>query len=131
MLHEVRSTLPIRTAATFRPRLRLMWPAPSTTANLEWDAAAHVYYLTEETRRYAAVVGCPPATDVSVMPYQEEPRDIANRFVIERSLEDVDRELVPIVITAAVDGRASAKATYDRILSSVRVLYEQTADHYE
>jgi glycogen debranching enzyme len=131
ILLDLRTTLPIRIAASFRPRLRLMWPAASTTPNLEWDAAAHVYYVTEETRRYAAVVGCPLATDVSLMPYQEEPRDVANRFIIERSPDELDRDLVPIVIAASVEGRAAAKATYDRMLSSVRDLYEQTAAHYE
>ena len=64
------------------------------------------------------------------MPYQEEPRDTPNRFVVDVT-PDVARELVPIVIAASGDGRASAKASYDRILSSVRPLYEQTAEHFE
>ena len=131
ILLDVQSTLPITTTASFRPRLRLMWPATSMTSNLGWDDAAHVYYLTEESRRYAGVVGCPSARDVSVMPYQEEPRDVPNRFVIQRSGEDLEREFVPIVIAGSVDGRAAAKAAYDRIISSLQTLYDQTADHYE
>jgi glycogen debranching enzyme len=128
---DVHSVLPITITASFRPRLRLMWPAPSMTSNIGWDEAAHVYYLTEETRRYAGVVGSPSARDVSVMPYQEEPRGVPNRFVIQMAPPDLERELVPIVITGSMEGRAAAKAAYDRILASVRTLYERTADHYE
>src|SRR5882672_10149358 len=64
------SVLPLTIVASFRPRLRLMWPATSMTSSLGWDADAHVYTLTEETGRYAGVIGCPSARDVSVMPYQ-------------------------------------------------------------
>jgi len=131
MLLDVKTTLPIAITASFRPRLRLMWPATSMTANLSWDEAAHLYNVTEESRRYAAVIGCPLARDVSVMPYQEEPRDAPNRFVVERSPDALAREYVPIVIAASVEGQNAAKAAYDRIVASIEPLYEQTAAHYE
>ena len=54
---------------------------------LSWDADAHVYAISDETGRYAGVIGSPSARDVSVMPYQEEPRDIPNRFVIEAAVD--------------------------------------------
>src|SRR5207248_4295821 len=130
VLLGVRSTLPIAITVSFRPRLRLMWPATSMTGYVGWDDAARVYSLTEETHRYAGIVGCPLGRDVSLMPYQEEPRDVPNRFVIDAPLEDLARELVPIVIAGGVEGQAAAKATYDRILSSVHSLYGRTADHY-
>jgi glycogen debranching enzyme len=130
VLLDVQSTLPMAITASFRPRLRLMWPATSMTSYIGWDDAAHVYYLGEETRRYAGVIGCPLGRDVSVMPYQEEPRDVPNRCVIDVAQER-PRELVPLVITASIEGRAAAKAAYDHILLSVQALYEQTADHFE
>jgi len=130
ILLDVQSTLPIVITASFRPRLRLMWPATSMTSNIGWDQAAHVYNLTEETRRFAGIVGCPLARDVSVMPYQEEPRDVANRFVIEVGAEP-QPEFVPIVIAGSTEGRDAAKTAYDRILSSVRMLYDRTAEHFE
>jgi glycogen debranching enzyme len=131
ILLDVKTTLPIAITASFRPRLRLMWPATSMTANLSWDEAAHVYDITEESRHYAALVGCPLARDVSVMPYQEEPRDAPNRFVIERRPDALAREYIPIVIAASIEGQAAAKAAYDRIVASIPSLYERTADHYE
>jgi glycogen debranching enzyme len=131
ILLDVDSVLPLAITASFRPRLRLMWPAPSMTGSLSWDADAHVYTVGEETRRYAGVIGCPSARDVSVMPYQEEPRDIPNRFVIDVAVDTLRERRIPIVIAGSVEGSAAARATYDRILGSVHALYERTADHYE
>jgi glycogen debranching enzyme len=131
ILLDVDSVLPLTITAAFRPRLRLMWPAPSMTGSLSWDADAHVYTISEETRRYAGVIGCPSGRDVSVMPYQEEPRDIPNRFVIDAAVDTLKQRRIPIVIAGSVEGRAAARATYDRILGSVQALYEGTADHYD
>ncbi len=131
ILLEIDSVLPLTITARFRPRLRLMWPAPSMTASLGWDAGAHVYTLGEETGRYAGVFGCPVARDISVMPYQEEPRDLPNRFVIELPAEAAKGGRIPIVIAGSVDGRAAATSTYDRILAGIQSLYERTANHYE
>src|SRR5215213_7984720 len=49
MLLDVESVLPVSITASFRPRLKLMWPAGLMTGNLGWDEKAHRYYITEET----------------------------------------------------------------------------------
>jgi glycogen debranching enzyme len=131
MLLDVDSVLPLTITGSFRPRLRLMWPAGLMTQNLEWDAKEHVYYLTEETRRFAGVVGSPGARDLSVMPYQEEPRDVPIRFVIESLPEAMRSAYVPIVMTGAVEGKDQAKAAYDRLLASASLLYARNVAHYE
>jgi glycogen debranching enzyme len=131
ILLDVDSVLPLTITASFRPRLRLMWPAASTTGGLSWDEAAHVYTIADETGRYAGVIGSPSARDVSVMPYQEEPRDIPNRFVIEAAVDPLKERRIPIVIAGSVESRAAARAAYDRILGSLPAAYEATADHYD
>jgi glycogen debranching enzyme len=128
---DVDSVLPVAITASFRPRLRPMWPAPSTTAGLSWDADAQLYTITEESGRFAGVLGSPLARDMSVMPYQEEPRDIPNKFVIDAEVDPGRQHRIPIVIAGSVEGRAPARAAYDRILGSVRALYDRTADHYD
>ena len=131
ILLDVDTVLPIAITASFRPRLRLMWPAPSMTGSLGWDADAHAYTLSEETGRYAGAIGSPAARDVSLMPYQEEPRDIPNRFVIDATPDTLKTRRVPIVIAGSVEGRAAAHAAYQRILGSIEQLYDRTAEHYE
>jgi glycogen debranching enzyme len=130
MLLDVDSVLPLTVTFSFRPRLRLMWPAGLMTASVEWDEDAHVYYLTEETRRFVGVVGSPDARDVSVMPYQEEPRDVPLRFVVETRPETARDVYVPVVIAGSVEGRDKAKAAYDRLLGSAPALYAEAVAHY-
>jgi glycogen debranching enzyme len=130
MLLDVDSALPLVITASFRPRLKLMWPAGLMTGNVGFDEKEQVYSLTEETNKFAAVLGSPGAHDVSLMPYQEEPRDVPVRFVIDVPGEGHRPAFVPIVIAGSVEGRDKAKATYDRLLSSARALYEENVDYY-
>jgi len=147
ILLDVQSALPLTVIGSFRPRLRLMWPAGLMTGDLGWDEKERVYSVTEETKRFAAVIGSPAARDLAVMPYQEEPKDVPIRFSVEVRPEAMGKELIPIVIaggvstaaalpgadwggTAGGTGRDAAKATYDRLLRSVRELYEKNVAYY-
>jgi len=130
MLLDVQSVLPLTVIGSFRPRLKLMWPAGLMTANVGFDEKDHVYSLTEESNRFAAVIGTPGARDVSLMPYQEEPRDVPVRFTVEVPMEAMRGSLLPIVIAGSVEGRDKAKAAYDRLLASARPLYESNVAYY-
>ncbi|HEY1403020.1 MAG TPA: hypothetical protein VGB05_02700, partial [Pyrinomonadaceae bacterium] len=130
MLIGVESALPLTVNVSFRPRLRLFWPAGLMTGSLSWDEKTRVYYITEETRRFAGVVGSPAARDVSVMPYQEEPRDVPARFRIEIPAGEMRAKFIPVIIAGSVEGRERAKAAYDRLLASIPSLYEQNVAHY-
>jgi glycogen debranching enzyme len=128
-LLDIDSVLPMTVTGTFRPRLRLMWPAGLMTPNVEWDEKAHLYRLTEESQRFVGIVGSPGARDLSVMPYQEEPKDLPLRFEIEATPEATRAGFIPIVF-ASVKGKDEAKAAYDRILGSVPALYAGNVAHY-
>ena len=130
MLLDVKTTLPMSMNVSFRPRLKLAWPAGLMTGNLEWDKKENVYYITEESKRFVGVIGSPAGRDVSVMPYQEEPRDVPARFVISAAPEDYQSNFIPIVIAGGVEGREKAKVVYDRLLQSIRALYEKNAAYY-
>ncbi|MCA1636006.1 MAG: hypothetical protein LC802_20520 [Acidobacteria bacterium] len=45
MLLEVESALPLGVTVSFRPRLKLMWPAGLMTGNLGWDEAGKFFYI--------------------------------------------------------------------------------------
>ncbi len=108
-----------------------MWPAGMMTPNLGWDEKEHVYRITEESGKFAGVLGSPGARDVSVMPYQEEPRDLPIRFQIEVTPEEASREYLPIVLAGSVSGRDAAKEAYDRLLATAPALYEKNVAHYK
>jgi glycogen debranching enzyme len=130
MLLDVDSMLPLTVIGSFRPRLKLMWPAGLMTANVGWDEKDHVYSLSEESKRFAAVIGSPGARDVSVMPYQEEPKDVPVRFVIAVPPAATRTHFVPIALAGSVEGRDKAKETYDRLLRSARELHAGNVDYY-
>jgi glycogen debranching enzyme len=131
MLLDVQSVLPIVITGSFRPKLRLMWPAGLMTGWIGWNEQEHVYTLGEETRRFVGIVGSPVARDISVMPYQEEPRDVPMKFVIDVSPESAKSNFIPIVIAGSTEGRAEAKATYDKLLNRARSLYEDNVAYYK
>ena len=147
MLLEVDSTLPLSVNVSFRPRLALMWPAGLQTGDLGWDEEERLYTITEETKRFAAVIGAPGAQDLSVMPYQEEPRDVPARFTVAVPMDRMRTHYVPIVVTAGMSGglkvdardvtsekedeaKNQAKAAYYRLLARAQELYTTNVEHY-
>ena len=130
MLLDVRSVLPLTITASFRPRLKLMWPAGLMTGTLSWDDKLHAYYIWEETHRFVGIAGSPLARDVSQMPYQEEPRDVPAEFQMDVPLEILKSHFIPIVIAGSVEGLEKAKETYDRLLGNVEALYEKNVTYY-
>jgi glycogen debranching enzyme len=131
VLLDIDATLPATIVGRFRPSLRLMWPAGSQTPNVEWDATGDRYILTEDTGGLAAVIGVPGGEDRSVMPYQEEPRDVPLTFAVRITPEQARQQFAPVVVTASLEGRAEARASYDRVLSRIEASYRATAAHFE
>src|SRR6185503_4799475 len=68
MLLDVQSVLPLTVTASFRPKLKLMWPAGLMTGYVGWDERAHVYTIGEESNRFVGMIGSPAARDLSLMP---------------------------------------------------------------
>lgn len=130
MLLDVDAALPITITGSFRPKLRLMWPAGLMTGYIGWDERTHAYFIGEETNRFAAWVGSPGAREISLQPYQEEPRDVPVRFVIDRAPHEIKSRFIPIVIAASTEGRDRARATYEKLLASAPSLYDKNVDYY-
>lgn len=130
MLLDVKTTLPMRITASFRPRLRLMWPAGLMTPYVSWSETDGLYMLGEESRRFAGAIGSPGARDLSLMPYQEEPRDVPVSFAIDIPLQHAERSFVPIVIAGSVKGSEDVRAAYDKALGAAMDAYSTTVSHY-
>ncbi|HEX8264997.1 MAG TPA: GH116 family glycosyl hydrolase [Pyrinomonadaceae bacterium] len=130
MLLDVDTRLPMTVSVSFKPRLRLMWLAGSQTPSIDWNQSERRYYLTEETDKLVGLIGSPLARDVSVMPYQEEPQDVPNRFLIEAAPDVWRKNFVPVVIAGGINGSAEAKKTYEKLLNSIPDLYQKSVEHY-
>jgi glycogen debranching enzyme len=127
---EADTTVPLAIRVSFRPRLRLMWPAGLQTGNVGWNASVHAYEITEESGRYAGVVGSPAAADASLMPYQEEPKDLPVGLTLRPESSGAGTQSATIVIAGSVKGIADARRSYERIVSSVPALITGNAEYY-
>lgn len=131
MLFEVDSVRPMTIRGSLRPALSLMWPAGMQTGNIFWDEQGKFYGLNEETGKYWGMVSVPNGKDNSVMPYQEEPKDVPNQFTIEVKPDIASQKYIPIVFSGSLNSLDEAKAISQKLLSQTQELYTETATYYQ
>lgn len=131
ILLDVKTTLPMTVAVSFRPKLRFMWAGTSMTPFYGQDEKEKYYFIGEEKQKLYGIVGSPGAKDVSLMPYQEEPRDVPLRYTLQISPEQAEKNFIPIAISASVEGREKAVEIYNRLLKEAIPLYEKNVQFYE
>lgn len=130
-LLDIKTVLPVTVGVSFRPKLRLMWAGGLQTPFVGQDEKEKYYYIGEETHKFYAIVGSPNAKDVSLMPYQEEPRDVPVKYTLQISPSDAEKNYVPIVMAASTDGKDKAVANYKNLLTNALPLYEKNVAYYE
>jgi hypothetical protein len=129
VLLDVDSSGSLTVEARFRTEMRLMWPAGLGGQYSYWDRELRAYVITESTRRHAAIVGSPFASDPPEQPAHNLP-DAPTSMKIPISIETAASGLVPIAIAASDEGLDRALATYRRLLEETESLYRATAAHY-
>ncbi|MCY7375311.1 MAG: hypothetical protein LH472_04985 [Pyrinomonadaceae bacterium] len=130
-LLDIKTTLPMTIAVSFRPKLKLMWAGNLMTPFVGQDDVEKYYFIGEETQKFYAIVGSPGAKDVSLNPYQEEPKDIPVKYTLQISPAEAGKNFVPIVMAASTEGREKAVANYKKLLSEAVPLYEKNVQYYE
>jgi len=111
VLLDVDASAPLTVEARFHTDLRLMWPAGLGGQYSYWDRELRAYVVTESTRRHAAIVGSPFATDPPEQPAHNLP-DAPTLMKIPISIETAASGLVPIAIAARDEGLDHTRATY-------------------
>jgi glycogen debranching enzyme len=130
MLLDIKSKQPLTVTASFKPKLKLIWPAGLSGGYVYYDAQEHLYYLTEDSERYVGIVGSPQGSDASVGDFKEPPRVTSNQMSIHVSAEQSKSSYIPIVIAGSTQGMGPAKAAYDKLINSVETLYEKNVAYY-
>jgi glycogen debranching enzyme len=131
ILLDINTKLPMTVDVAFRPKLKLMWAGNLMTGFYGQDDKEKYYFIGEETQKFFGIVGTPNAKDVSLMPYQEEPKDVPVRYQINISPEQAKQNFLPVVIAGSTNGRAKAVETYNKLLKNAVPLYEQNVKYYE
>lgn len=131
ILLDINTKLPMTIDVAFRPKLKLMWAGNMMTGYYGQDEKEKFYFIGEETQKFFGIVGTPEAKDISLMPYQEEPKDVPVRYQLEISADEAKKNFVPVVIAGSTDGRAKAVENYKKLLNNALPLYEQNVKYYE
>lgn len=130
-LLDIKTVLPMKIGVSFRPKLHLMWAGTTMTPFYGQDETDKYYFIGEETQKLYGIVGSPNAKDVSLMPYQEEPRDVPLRYTLDVSADEVAKNYIPIIIAASTEGRGKAVENYKKLLNEATSLYEKNVKYYE
>ena len=130
-LLDINTKLPMTVAVSFRPKLKLMWAGNMMTPFVGQDDKDKYYFIGEETQKFYGIVGSPNAKDVSLNPYQEEPKDIPVKYLLQISPDEAAKNFIPIAISASTEGRAKAVETYKNLIANALPLYEKNVKYYE
>ncbi len=131
ILLDINTKLPMTVDVAFRPKLKLMWAGNLMTGFYGQDEKDKYYFIGEETQKFFGIVGTPNAKDISLMPYQEEPKDVPVRYQINISPDEARQNFLPVVIAGSTNGRDKAVETYNKLLKNALPLYEQNVKYYE
>lgn len=131
ILLDINTRLPMSIDVSFRPKLALAWPGNLMTGFYGQDEKDKYYFIGEETQKFYGIVGTPGANDLSLMPYQEEPRDVPVRYQIRVTPGEAEKSFVPVVVAGSTEGRTKAVEVYNKLLSNALPLYEQNVKYYE
>lgn len=123
--YEVDGTRPVDIVIRFNPVLNLMWPAGIGGQEVQWNAAASGYLLTEPLRRYTAFITSP-----NIVAHDETPnatRRVSDSPGVAFTIRPDETRTAHVVIAS---GNA-ASATAKELLSNGQALEHAARQHYK
>ena len=126
---EVETEFPLEIEAAFRRDFQLEWPAALGGTYSSWDKDQRAFYLGEETKKFAALVGSPTASEERgeyQTNYSESP---VNSFSLGITNRGKDTKVV--LMAGSLDGRPQAEATYKKLAAGYADLLRAAAEYYK
>jgi len=130
VLLEIDSHQDLTIIASFFPDMEPMWPAGLGGQYAFWDDKSKAYVISESRRLRNAFIGTPNARPLSA-PLAHELNQSPNQFAFDCKRNDGRTQTFPIVITADFAKRDSARALYDKLLTSYDTELEKTRKYYQ
>ena len=128
ILLEVETEQPLEVEAGFVGDFALEWPAALGATFLQWDGSARAVVFGEETKKFAALVGSPTATDTHLA--YETNYSSSEETSFRLGVTQKGRETKVLVIAASMAGREEAQKTYEHLTSSYEQLQSESASYY-
>jgi GH15 family glucan-1,4-alpha-glucosidase len=126
---EVETEFPLEIEASFLRDFQLEWPGGLGGTYSFWDKDQRAFYLGEETKKFAAFVGSPTATEDRREYQTNYSESSVNSFRLGVTNKGKDTKL--IVIAASLDGRPQAEAAYKTLTTGYTDLLRVSADYYK
>jgi GH15 family glucan-1,4-alpha-glucosidase len=125
---EVETEFPLEIEGRFLRDFQLEWPASLGGTYSSWDKDQRAFYLGEETRKFAAFVGSPTATEARGEFQTNYSESAVNSFRLGVTSKGKDTKL--IVVAASLDGRPQAETTYKKLATGYADLLRASAEYY-
>src|SRR5882724_11364950 len=129
ILLEVETEFPLEIEARFLRDFQLEWPAALGGTYSFWDKDQRAFYLGEETRKFAAFVGSPTATEERGEYQTNYSESAVNSFRLGATNKGKETKL--IVIAGSLDGRPQAEATYKKLAAGYADLLRASAAYHK
>src|SRR5260370_3159380 len=129
ILLEVETDFPLEIDARFLRDFQLEWPAALGGTYSSWHKDQRAFYLGEETKKFAAFVGSPTATEARGEYQTNYSESAVNSFRLGVTNKGKDTEL--IVIAGSLYGRPQADAPYKRLAGGYTDLFPASAQYYK
>ncbi len=126
---EVETEFPLEIEARFLRDFQLEWPAAFGGTYFSWDKEQRAFFLSEETRKFAAFVGSPTATEERGEYQTNYSESAMNSFRLGLTNKGKDTKL--IVMAGSLDGRPQAEATYKKLGAGYAELLRASAEYYK
>jgi len=126
---EVETEKPLEIEAAFHRDFQLEWPAALGASYIGWEPTLKAFYLGEESRKYAALIGSPTAAETETE-YQTN-YSASDENAMRLGTTQKGRETKLVVIAASVQGRAEAEATYRKLSTNGDALRRESAEYYK
>ena len=125
---EVETEQPLEIEAAFHRDFQLEWPAALGATYVNWDAARHAFAFGEETKKFVAFAGSPTARE-PMLEYQTN-YSASGENSLRLGMTPKGKDTKILVIAGSVEGMEPAAETYEKLSSSYRELWKESAEYY-
>src|SRR5205823_6254983 len=128
ILLDVETEQPLEIEASFVRDFQLEWPGALGGTYLSWNTSQRAFYLGEEQKKFAALVGSPTAAEMHGEYDTNYSASPVNSFRMGATQRGRERKV--IVLAGSLNGAAEAEKTYQRLSSGYDPLLRESAAYY-
>ncbi|MGE5734994.1 MAG: amylo-alpha-1,6-glucosidase, partial [Acidobacteriota bacterium] len=125
---DIQTAEPLEIEAAFQADFQLEWPAGLGGTYVNWDLPLRAFYLGEEQKKFAGLIGSPTATLVHEQYDTNYSSSDESSVLLGPILKG--RETRVIVMAGSVNGATEAENTYRKLTTSYPALLRESADYY-